>query len=73
MKLYKNYVHWSVGAYLLVHCSAFVLNPTKEILLEPCKLCQTCPISLQPLLHSLELWYYPLLVQNILMDLEATV
>lgn len=69
MHLYKNYVHWSVGAYLLVHCSTFVLNPTKE----PCKLCQTCPISLQPLLHSLELWYYPLLVQNILMDLEATV
>ena len=71
-QLYENYVRWSVGAYLLVHRSAFVLDPTKKIPLEPRKLCQTCPISLQPLLHSLELWYYPPLVRDILMDLEAT-
>jgi hypothetical protein len=65
-------VRWSVGAYLLVCWSAFVLDPTKEVPLEPRRLCQTCPISLQPLLHSLDLWYYPPLVRDIVMDLEAT-
>jgi hypothetical protein len=39
--------------------------------LSPRKLCQARPISVQPLLHSLELWYYPPLVRDIVMDLEA--
>lgn len=70
-RLYENYARWSVGAYLLVRRSAFVLDPAKEVPLEPRKLCQTCPISFQPLLHSLELWYYPPLVRDVVMDLEA--
>ena len=69
-RLYENHVRWSVGAYLLVRRSAFVLDPTKEVPLEPRKLCQTRPISLQPLLHSLELWYYPPLVRDTV-DLEV--
>jgi hypothetical protein len=71
VQLYKNYAHWSVGAYLLIHQSVFVLDCTKEVRLSPCKLCQAQPISLQPHLHSLDLWYYPLLIQDVMMDLEA--
>ncbi|KAN0129458.1 hypothetical protein V8E53_012640 [Lactarius tabidus] len=70
-QLYENYARWSVGAYLLVRRSVFVLDPVKEVPLSPRKLCQARPISVQPLLHSLELWYYPPLVRDIVMDLEA--
>ncbi|KAF8258139.1 hypothetical protein EI94DRAFT_1185116 [Lactarius quietus] len=69
-KLYENYARWSVGAYLLVHRSAFALDPTKKVPLSPRKLCKA-PMSLHPLLHSLGLWYYPPLVKDILMDLET--
>ncbi|KAF8262933.1 hypothetical protein EI94DRAFT_639978 [Lactarius quietus] len=71
-QLYRNYARWSVGAYLLVPRSVFVLDPTKEVPLSPRKLCKVRPMSLQPLLHSLELWYYPPLINDIVMDLETT-
>ncbi|KAN0128947.1 hypothetical protein V8E53_013236, partial [Lactarius tabidus] len=71
-QLYENYARWSVGAYLLVRRSVFVLDPVKEVPLSPRKLCQARPISVQPLLHSLDLWYYPPLVRDIVMDLEST-
>jgi hypothetical protein len=29
-------------------------------------------MSIDPLLHSLDLWYYLLLVQNVMMELETT-
>jgi hypothetical protein len=70
-QLYEKYARWSVGAFLLVHKSIFVLDPTKEVGLSPRTLCNVQPMSLQPVLHSLELWYYPPLVQDIVMDLET--
>jgi hypothetical protein len=70
-RLYEKYVHWSVGAFLLVHNSVFVLDPSMEVALSPCTLCKVQPMSLQPPLHSLDHWYYLLLVQDFVMELEA--
>jgi hypothetical protein len=72
VQLYESHACWSVGAYLLVPRSVFVLDCTQEVPLLPCKLCQARPISLEPHFHSLDLWYYPPLVQDTVMDLEAT-
>jgi hypothetical protein len=46
--LYEKYVHWSVGAFLLVHNTVFVLDPSMEVALSPCMLCKVQPMSLQP-------------------------
>ena len=72
-QLYENHSRWSVGAYLLVRRSVFVLDHAKEVPLSPRESCQARPISFppHPYLHSLELWYYPPLVQDFVMDLEA--
>jgi hypothetical protein len=70
-QLYESHAHWSVGAYLLVPRFVFVLDRTQEVPLSPHKLCQAQPISLEPHFHSLDLWYYPLLIQDTVMDLEA--
>jgi hypothetical protein len=54
--LYENYTRWSVGAFLLVHKSIFLLNPSKEVALSPHTLCKVQPMSLWPPLHSLDHW-----------------
>jgi hypothetical protein len=71
-QLYESYACWSVGAFLLVHKSIFVLNCSKQVALSPCTLSKSQPMSVDPLLHSLDLWYYLPLVQNIMMELETT-
>ena len=68
---YENYAHWSVGAFLLVHKSIFVLNPSKEVALSPHTLCKTQPMSFLPPLHTLAHWYYPPLVQDFVTELET--
>ena len=70
--LYEKYARRSVGVFLLVHKYIFVLNPSKEVAMSPRTLCKAQPMSLQPPpFHSLDHWYYPLLVQDFLMELEA--
>ncbi|KAH9012327.1 hypothetical protein EDB84DRAFT_1536349 [Lactarius hengduanensis] len=69
---YVNYVKWSTRAFLLVHKSSFVLDPSREVALSPRELCSTRPMSLQPLLHSLHHWYYPPLVCDVVTELETT-
>jgi hypothetical protein len=69
--LYENYARWSVGAFLLVHRSAFVLDRSKQVALSPRTLCKSQPMSTGPPLHSLEHWYYPPLVRDVLMELET--
>jgi hypothetical protein len=71
-QLYENYVCWSVGAFLLIHNSMFVLDPSKEVALSPCTLCKVQPMSLHPPLHSLDHWYYLPLIQDFVMELETT-
>jgi hypothetical protein len=76
-QLYADHARWSVASYLLLPKQTFVLDPTKEVQLSPRDLCSTEPISLQPLVHSLHLWYYPPLVGDVvagladLADLES--
>jgi hypothetical protein len=69
--VYADHVHYSVGAFLLIHKSAFTLNPAKKVGLSPCNLCKEQPMSPNPIVHTLQLWYYPLQVQDIVMDLET--
>ena len=71
-QLYESYAHWSVGAFLLVHKSIFVLDHSKQVALSPHTLCKSQPMSVMPPLHSLELWYYPPFIQNNMMELETT-
>ncbi|KAH9024436.1 hypothetical protein EDB83DRAFT_2527143 [Lactarius deliciosus] len=68
---YANYIKWSIRAFLLVHKSTFVLDPSREVALSPRELCSTRPMSLQPLLHSLHHWYYPPLVCDVVTELET--
>ena len=68
---YENYARWSVGAFLLVHKSIFVLDPSKEVALSPRTLCKTQPMSFLPPLHTLAHWYYPPLVQDFVTELET--
>jgi hypothetical protein len=69
--LYANHVRYSVGAFLLIHKSTFTLDPAKEVGLSPCNLCKEWPMSLNPIVHTLQLWYYPPQVQDMVMDLET--
>ena len=71
-RLYESYARWSVGAFLLVHKSIFVLDRSKQVALSPRTLCKSQPMSVMPPLHSLELWYYPPFIQNNMMELETT-
>ena len=71
-RLYESYARWSVGAFLLVQKSVFVLDPSNEVALSPRTLCKSHPMSLLPTLHTLDHWYYPLLVQDFVTELETT-
>lgn len=73
-RVYANYVRWSVRAFLLIHKSTFVLDPTKKVALSPRTLCNAQPMSPpdQPVLHSLHHWYYPPIVHDIMTELETT-
>jgi hypothetical protein len=68
VRLYENYVRWSIGAFLLIHRSTFELDHSKQVALSPHTLCKSQPMSVDPPLHSLEheLWYYPPLVHDIM-------
>jgi hypothetical protein len=68
---YANYARRSVAAFLLINKSTFVLDPSKEVALSPRELCQAQPLSLQPLRHSLQLWYYPPLVHDVATEFET--
>jgi hypothetical protein len=68
---YANYACWSIVSFLLVKNSAFVLDPTREVVLSPCKSDKTQPMSYGPILHSLHHWYYPPLVHDVVTELET--
>ena len=46
--LYERYACWSVGAFLLVHKSVFVLDCLKQVALSPRMLCKSQPMSVTP-------------------------
>ena len=69
-RLYAEHAHYSVGAFLLVHKTTFTLDLAKKVGLSPRNLCKERPMSLNPIVHSLQLWYYPPQVEDV-MDLET--
>jgi len=59
-------------SYLLIPKPAFALDPAKKVPLCPHESCSTRPMTLQPLIHSLHCWYYPLLVDDVMANLETS-
>ena len=70
-RLYAKHARYSIGAFLLIQKVTFTLDPAKKVGLSPRNLCKDRPISIDPIVHSLQLWYYPPQVQDIVMDLET--
>lgn len=71
VQLYADHARWSVASYLLIHKSTFALDSAKEVALSHRNLCSAQPMLLRPLVHSLHHWYYPPLVNNVVVDLET--
>jgi len=61
-----------VASFLLIPKPTFALDPAKEVPLSSHKSCSAQPMSFQPLVHSLHHWYYPPLMDDIMVDLETT-
>jgi len=68
--LYINHAHLSIASYLIIQNDRFLLDPNKQVNLSSCNLSQMDVMSIQPLVHSLYLWYYPPHVKNIYSDFE---
>ena len=67
--LYANHAHWSIASYLIVPNDRFV-DPNKQVNLSPCNMSQMDAMSIQPLVHSLHLWYYPPHVMDVCTDFK---
>ena len=63
--LYASHARWSIASYLIVPNDRFALDPNKRVELSPRNLSRMDMISVQPLTHSLHLWYYPPHVKDI--------
>lgn len=70
--LYSNQVCYSVRAFLLIHKSTFTLDPTKKVELSLRNQCKLVPLSLKSTGHTLQHWYYPPQVKDIVVDMETT-
>ena len=69
--LYANHARWSITSYLIVCNDHFVLDPYKWVNLSSRDLSRVDLMSLQPLLHSLHLWYYPPHVRDVCANFET--
>jgi len=68
--LYINYARLSITSYLIVRNDRFLLNPNKQVNLSSRDSSWMDMMSIQPLVHSLHLWYYPPHVKDIYSDFE---
>jgi hypothetical protein len=57
--LYASHARWSIASYLIVRGDRFTLDPNKRVYLSPHNSSWMDAVSIQPLIHSLYLWYYP--------------
>ncbi len=57
--LYDRHAHWSIASYLFISNDHFALDPNKQVDLSLRTSSQMDRMSIQPLIHSLHLWYYP--------------
>ena len=69
--LYTKHSRRSIASYLIVPSDLFIPDPDKQVTLSPRNLSRMDPISAQPLLHSLYLWYYPPHVRDVYTDFET--
>jgi hypothetical protein len=67
--LYANHAHWSIASYLIVPNNRFI-DPNKRVNLSPRNMSRMDAMSIQPLVHSLHLWYYPPYVTDVCTDFE---
>ena len=67
--LYANHAHWSIASYLIAPNDRFV-DLNKWVNLSPHNKSQMDAMSIQPLLHSLHLWYYPPHVTDVCANFE---
>ena len=70
-KLYTSHTRWSIASYLIVRNDRFVLDPDKRIALLPRNSSRMDVMSIQPLIHSLHLWYYPPHVTEVSTNFET--
>jgi hypothetical protein len=57
--LYASHTRWSIASYLIIPNDRFILDPDKRVDLLPRNSSRMDVMSIQPLIHSLHLWYYP--------------
>jgi hypothetical protein len=69
--LYANHARWSIACYLIVPNDRFVLDPNKRVNLSPRNSSRMDAMSIQPLMHSLHLWYYPPHVKDVYSHFET--
>jgi hypothetical protein len=68
--LYINHARLSIASYLIVRNDRFLLDPNKRVDLSSRDSSRMDVMSIQPLVHSLHLWYYPPHVKDIYSDFE---
>ena len=67
--LYANHACWSIASYLIVPNDCFI-DPNKRVNLSLCNMSRMDAMSIQPLIHSLHLWYYPPCVMDVCTDFK---
>jgi hypothetical protein len=67
--LYANHARWSIASYLIVPNDRFV-DLNKRVDLSPRNSSRMDVMSIQPLIHSLHLWYYPPHVTDVCANFE---
>jgi hypothetical protein len=63
--LYANHARWSIASYIIIRNDLFALDPNKRVEPSPRNLSRMDMMSVQPLIHSLYLWYYPPHVKDV--------
>ena len=69
--LYTIHTRLSIASYLIVQNDRFLLNPNKRVDLSSRDSSRMDVMSIQPLVHSLHLWYYPPHVKDIYSHFET--
>jgi len=69
--LYASHARWSIAAYLIIPNNRFILDPDKRVTLLPRTSSRIDAMSIQPLVHSLHLWYHPPHVGDVYADFET--
>jgi hypothetical protein len=69
--LYDRHACWSIASYLFVGNDRFALDLNKRVDLSPRTSSRMDRMSIQPLIHSLHLWYYPPHVKDVYSHFET--